>query len=53
MGDPLAAYVTERTTEEQYEMLAEKHGVNEPIYVNISLISKVYYLRLGLFRSTQ
>ena len=33
MGDPLAAYVTERTTEEQYEMLAEKHGVNEPIYV--------------------
>ena len=31
MGDPLAAYVTERTTEEQYEMLAEKHGVNEPI----------------------
>ena len=33
MGDPLAAYVTERTTEEQYEMLAEKHGVNEPIHV--------------------
>ena len=33
MGDPLAAYVTERTTDEQYEMLAEKHGVNEPIYV--------------------
>jgi len=33
MGDPLAAYVTERTTEEQYDMLAEKHGVNEPIYV--------------------
>ena len=33
MGDPLAAYVTERTTDEQYEMLAEKHGINEPIYV--------------------
>ena len=33
MGDPLAAHVTERTTDEQYEMLAEKHGINEPIYI--------------------
>ncbi len=33
MGDPLAAYVTERTTDEQYEMFAEKHGINETIYV--------------------
>ena len=33
MGDPLAAYVTERTTDEQYDMLAEKHGVNEPLPV--------------------
>lgn len=40
MGDPLAPYVTERTTDEQYEMLAEKHGVNEPIYVQY-----VTYLR--------
>ena len=33
MGDPLAPYITERTTAEQYEMLAEKHGVNEPIHI--------------------
>ena len=40
MGDPLAPYVTERTTPEQYEMLAEKHGLNEPIHVQY-----VTYLR--------
>ena len=40
MGDPLAAYVTERTTDEQYDMLAEKHGVNEPLPVRY-----VAYLR--------
>ncbi len=33
MGDPLAAHVSERTTNEQYELLAEKHGINEPIEV--------------------
>ena len=33
MGDPLAAYVTEKTTDAQYEALAEKHGINEPISV--------------------
>ena len=36
MGDPLAPYVTERTTPEQYEMLAEKHGLNEPIHIPVS-----------------
>ena len=40
MGDPLASYVTERTTDEQYDMLAEKHGVNEPLPVRY-----VAYLR--------
>ncbi len=40
MGDPLAPYVTERTTPEQYEMLAEKHGLNEPIHIQY-----VTYLR--------
>ena len=33
MGDPLAAYVTEKTTAAQYEALAEKHNINEPIFV--------------------
>ena len=36
MGDPLAAHVTERTTDEQYEMLAEKHGINDPIYIDVN-----------------
>jgi ABC-type dipeptide/oligopeptide/nickel transport system permease component len=33
MGDPLAAYVTDKTTAAQYEALAEKHNINEPIFV--------------------
>ena len=40
MGDPLAPYVTEKTTPEQYEVLAEKHGLNDPIQVQY-----VTYLR--------
>ncbi len=40
MGDPLAPYVTEKTTPEQYEILEEKHGVNDPIQVQY-----VTYLR--------
>ena len=33
MGDPLAPYVTEKTTEEQREMLIEKHNLDAPIEV--------------------
>ena len=40
MGDPLAPYVTEKTTPEQYEILEEKLGVNDPIQVQY-----VTYLR--------
>ena len=40
MGDPLAPYVTEKTTPEQYQELMEKHNLDEPIQVQY-----VTYLR--------
>ena len=48
MGDPLAAYVTERTTDEQYDMLAEKHGVNDS-----ELRHQIYMLGLYNYRQFQ
>ena len=33
MGDPLAPYVTEKTTDEQAEELRKKHNLDDPIHV--------------------
>ena len=48
MGDPLAPYVTEKTTPEQYAELIDKHNLDEPIqYQYITYLRNIITFEWG------